>query len=84
MTDNTHQSAARRSAQQKFTKTQQSDAAFLQERKKQEAINLEKTMRLRALRLQKEAAERERLALEPPTKPRQRAKKPPSSGQPSE
>ncbi len=42
----------------RFTQSQRNDDAFLQQRKKQEAANLEKTLRLRTLRLEKEAAQR--------------------------
>jgi hypothetical protein len=72
--DNTRLSPARRAGQQKFAKTQPSDAGFLQVRKKQEAVNLEKTMRLRALRLEKEAADRLQAGPEPTPKPRQKTK----------
>jgi hypothetical protein len=45
-------------AAKRFTQSQRNDDAFLQQRRKQEAANLEKTMRLRTLRLEKEAAAR--------------------------
>lgn len=50
---------ARQKAQGKFAKTQLRDNAFIQEKKRIEAANAEKTARLRGLRLAKEAADRE-------------------------
>jgi hypothetical protein len=51
--------ASRRKAQQTLEQRAQIDAAFFRERKKQEEANREKTARLKALRLAKEAADRE-------------------------
>ena len=64
---------ARQKAQDKFAKNQPRDSAFIQEKKRIEAINAEKTARLRGLRLAKEAAEREvaeKLAAEKAARPK--------------
>ncbi len=64
---------ARQKAQGKFAKTQLRDNAFVQEKKRIEAANAEKTARLRGLRLAKEAAEREtaeKLAAEKAARPK--------------
>ena len=50
---------ARQREQGKFAKTQLRDNAFMQERKRIDVANAEKTARLRGLRLAKEAAERQ-------------------------
>jgi hypothetical protein len=46
-------SSTTNNAQQRATASARADAAFLRDRRRQEAANLEKTLRLRALRLGK-------------------------------
>ena len=65
-------SVSRQHAAQKLAKSERHDAALFQERKAREAANLEKTMRLRNLRLAKEAADRDAAAAAPPAKPARR------------
>jgi hypothetical protein len=50
---------ARRKADAKLAQSQLQDKAFFKERKRVEALNAEKTARLKALRLAKEAVDRE-------------------------
>jgi hypothetical protein len=66
--------ASRAPAAQRAAKTERHDAEFFQERKRREAANLEKTIRLRNLRLAKEAADKEAERLAPPVKPAPRRK----------
>ncbi|TAK98057.1 MAG: hypothetical protein EPO08_20095 [Rhodospirillaceae bacterium] len=50
---------ARRKSEAKLAQSQLQDKAFFKERKRIEAVNAEKTARLKALRLAKEAVDRE-------------------------
>jgi len=50
------------------------DNAFLKERERQRLVNAEKTQRLRALRLEKEAVEKAALLANPPPPPKTRKK----------
>ena len=54
-----HALDARRKAEAKLAQSQLQDKAFFKERKRIEAVNAEKTARLKALRLAKEALDRE-------------------------
>ena len=65
----TNSCASRAPAAQRVAKSERHDAEFFQERKRREAANLEKTMRLRNLRLAKEPADKESARLAPPEKP---------------
>ena len=62
----------RQQADAKFAKSEQHDAQYLRERKEREAANIAKTLELRALRLKKEALEREAAAKAPPPVKRKR------------
>jgi len=61
-------------AEQRATASARADAEFLRERKRLEAVNLEKTMRLRALRLAKEAQEAENASLAEQQAPKRKKK----------
>jgi hypothetical protein len=52
-------SIARQQAEAKFAKSEAHDAEYFRDRKEREAANIAKTLQLRALRLEKEARERE-------------------------
>jgi hypothetical protein len=68
---------ARRKAQEQFAAVKRRDAEARRDRDKVSAAAVSKTERLRALRLAKEAADREAAAAEPPVKkaaPRRKAK----------
>ena len=70
--------SARSKAQAALERKEQSDAEFFRERRRQEEANRLKTARLKALRLAKEATEREAAtaaALEPAAKRTRRANK---------
>jgi len=71
--------AARKAAQTHFTQSEQRDKALKQEIEKERAATAAKTARLKALRLAKEASEREeaerRKAAEPKTQPTPRKKR---------
>jgi hypothetical protein len=68
---------SQRVAKENRDRDRQREQEKLKERAKADAIVAEKTSRLRALRLAKEAAEREELAKAPPVeKPRRRKKTP--------
>lgn len=56
------QSAARQRAQNYFTQTEKRDALVREEIEKERAASAQKTAKLRALRLAKEAADREEAA----------------------
>ncbi|HEY1723338.1 MAG TPA: hypothetical protein VGG27_18995 [Magnetospirillaceae bacterium] len=64
---------ARNNAAAQFTKTKQAEAAAWRERTKAHEADTEKMLRLRALRLEKEAADKVAAAAEP--KPVTRAKR---------
>jgi hypothetical protein len=62
---------ARQRAADHFTKEKSRESNFIKERKREQELNAEKTLRLRTLRLAKEALEREaaaKKALESPPK----------------
>ena len=59
---------ARRKAQEKFAATKQRDADVRKDRDKALAASISKTARLKALRLAKEAADRETAAADKPAK----------------
>ena len=59
--DRSSKGFANDAAQQRATASARADAEFLRERKRREAVNREKTLRLRALRLEKEAEEKARV-----------------------
>jgi hypothetical protein len=70
--------SARSKAQATLERREQIDAEFFRERKRVEAVNLEKTERLKNLRLAKAAADREAAAArgpDPVKVPKARAKK---------
>ena len=52
-------SAARGKTQRSLERTERNDASFFREKRKNEAANLEKTLRLRDLRRARDIAERE-------------------------
>ncbi len=60
---------ATQSANEKFTRVNEREAEFRRERKKQQDADAAKTTRLRALRLAKEAAEKEAQAKAAAEKP---------------
>lgn len=66
----TKMASARHKSQAALERRERNDAAFLVERKRQEAVNKEKVARLKALRLTKEATEREHAATESDAKTR--------------
>lgn len=71
--------SAQKGAQKYFTKTAQDDALSKEIRKKERSATAAKTARLRALRLNKEAADRQeadKLATEKDVTPAQRKRKP--------
>ena len=63
---------ARQQVAARLAKSERHDAEFFRQRKEREAANIAKTLQLRALRLAKEAQDRELAALSPPAKPRKR------------
>jgi len=67
---------ARRKAQEKFAAVKQRDADARRDRDKAAAAAIAKTERLKALRLAKEAADREAAAAAPPVKKATRRKTP--------
>lgn len=73
---------ARANAAAQFAKAKQAEAAVWRERAKRREADAEKTARLRALRLQKEAADKEAAAAAPkPTVGRKRSQAKPTSPQ---
>jgi hypothetical protein len=64
---------ARRKAQGIFGKKDQQESGFFKELEKANAASAAKTAKLRALRLAKEAADREAAAVKPPVAKRKRA-----------
>lgn len=69
------QAAARARAQNYFTQTEKRDALIREELEKERSASAAKTAKLRALRLAKEAAEREEAAKNPPPPPKPAAKR---------
>jgi hypothetical protein len=67
------QTAARQRAQNYFTQTEKRDALVKDELEKERAASAAKTAKLRALRLAKEAEEREAAALMPVSPPKKKA-----------
>jgi len=65
-------SAARSRTQRTLERTERNDASFFREKRKNEAANLEKTLRLRELRRARDLAEREAA---PPTLPAKSVRK---------
>ncbi len=64
---------ARRKAEERFAKANEQSAAALRDKQKAEAVESAKTSRLRALRLAKEAADKEAAAAKPAPVRRKRA-----------
>jgi hypothetical protein len=68
----TRTSAARRNAEALLSQSRKRESSFMQEQAREHDAMVEKTARLRALRLAKEAEDREAAALAPAPAPRSR------------
>ena len=76
--------SARADAAAKFSKAKQAEADSTRERNARHAADMEKMTRLRGLRLQKEAADREAAAALPQPAPRKKAAPRPAKPSPSD
>ena len=75
--------SARADAVAKFSKAKQAETASARERKARHAADMDKMIRLRGLRLQSEAADKEAAAALPRPSPRKRPAKRPRSDETS-
>ena len=71
----TRTSAARRNAEAMLNQNRKRESSFMQEQAREHDARVEKTARLRALRLAKEAEDREAAALAPAPTPRSKSRK---------
>jgi hypothetical protein len=69
----TRTSAARRNAEAMLNQSRKRESSFMQEQAREHDAMVEKTARLRALRLAKEAEDREAAALAPAPAPRSKS-----------
>jgi hypothetical protein len=70
----------RQTAEAKFAASERHDAQFFKERKQREAANIAQTLKLKALRLAKEAEERAtKAAAKAEQKPAGKGRKPPAA-----
>ena len=79
----TRSEQARADAAAKFTKAKQAEAASWRERNTRHDADMEKMIRLRALRLQKEAADKEAAAAAPPKTAAPRKRSPARAAKPT-
>jgi hypothetical protein len=71
----TRSSAARRNAEAMLNQSKKRESTFMQEQAREHDAMVEKTARLRALRLAKEAEDREAAALAPAPRTKSQARK---------